>query len=84
MKQIQPSLNEHQWPRQTVKSIEVRKLDLVFRIADWGRDHEEPAFDVEVYIGGVYDWNQSQTFTFSKFQIRKAQRLLLYRSCGRR
>lgn len=31
------------------------------RIADWSRDKEEPAYDVEVYVGGVYDWNLSET-----------------------
>lgn len=63
MKRITPSANEHQWPRQAVKSIDCRKRDLVVRIADWSRDKEEPAYDVEVYVGGVYDWNLSETCT---------------------
>ena len=63
MKRIEPSPNEHQWPRQETKSIDCRKRDLVIRIANWTRDREEPAYDVDVYIGGVYDWNESQTFT---------------------
>ena len=64
MKRIKASLNPQQWPRQEVKTIECRKRDLVVRIADWSRNREEPAFDVEVYIGGVYDWNESKTFGF--------------------
>ena len=63
MKQIQPTPNDHQWPRREVKMVECRKRDLVVRIADWTRKREEPAFDVEVYIGGVYDFNESKTFT---------------------
>lgn len=64
MKNISPSKNEHQWPRCAVKTVETRKRDLVIRIADWGRDREEPSFDVECYIGGFYDWNESEAFTF--------------------
>lgn len=66
MKQIQESPNAYHWPRQAVKTIETRKRDLVFRISDWTRNKEEPAFDVETYIGGVYDWNESETFTLSR------------------
>ena len=61
MKLIKPTPNEHHWPRQAVKSVECRKCDLVIRITDWMRDKDEPAFDVEVYVGGVYDWNESKT-----------------------
>ena len=63
MKRIQPSNNEHHWPRHRCDTVECRKRDLVLRISDWSRDREEPAFDVEVYIGGVYDWNESETLT---------------------
>lgn len=63
MKRIKPSNNPNQWPRNAVKTIETRKRDLVIRIADWTRDKEEPAYDVEVYIGGVYDWHESPSFT---------------------
>lgn len=63
MKTIEPSANAHSWPRHAVKSIECRKRDLVLRITDWTRDKHEPAYDVEVYVGGVYDWNLSETFT---------------------
>lgn len=65
MKQIQPSDNAHQWPRCKTESIKCRKRDLVVRIADWSNDKDEPAFDVEVYIGGVYDFNESKTFAKS-------------------
>lgn len=64
MKTIQPTNNKHQWPRQAVKTVETRKRDLVIRISDWTRDRDEPAFDVEVYIGGVYDFNESKSLTF--------------------
>lgn len=63
MKRIKPSDNEHRWPRREVKSIETRKRDLVIRIADWFSDSDEPAFDVEVYVGGVYYWYLSKSFT---------------------
>jgi hypothetical protein len=63
MKKIKPSLDAHQWPRKATPSIECRKRDLVIRISDWSRDREEPAYDVEIYIGGVYDWNESKSCT---------------------
>ncbi len=66
MKTLKPTPNKHHWPRNAVKSIECRKRDLIIRIADWGRDREEPAYDVECYIGGVYDWNESKSFTFHR------------------
>ena len=62
MKTIKPSKNQHSFPRNAVPSIECRKRDLIIRIADWTRTKEEPAYDVEVYIGGIYDFNESQTF----------------------
>jgi hypothetical protein len=63
MKRIKPSENEHSRPRNEVKSIECRKRDLIVRIADWSRiTSGTGGFDVEVYIGGVYDWNESQNF----------------------
>jgi hypothetical protein len=73
MKQIQPTPNEHHWPRQTVASLECRKRDLVIRIADWSRQSPrtgEPAFDVEVYIGGVYDWNESKTCSLYEYATK--------------
>ena len=73
MKRIKPSNNAPQWPRQSVKSIECRKKDLIIRIADWTRDRYEPAFDVECYVGGVYDWNLSKTFTTKSSNLTKEQ-----------
>jgi len=67
MKAIKATTNQHSWPRKSVKTVEARKRDLVIRISDWSRDKSEPAFDVEVYIGGVYDWNESETLTFRKY-----------------
>lgn len=63
MKRIKPTPNKYQWPRTETKTIECRKRDLVFRIADWRRDRDEPGYDVETYIGGVYDWNESKVVT---------------------
>lgn len=61
MRHIQPSQNEHHWPRHAVKTIETRKRDLVIRIADWTRIKSGTGgYDVEVYIGGVYDGNESK------------------------
>jgi len=65
MKLIKPSKSSSNWPRHSVKSVECRKRDLVVRITDWLSDIHEPAYDVEVYIGGVYDWNESKSFTLS-------------------
>jgi len=63
MKRIKETPNEHNWPRKAYKSLDLRKRDLVIRIADWSRDKEEPSYDVECYIGGVYDWNESKCCT---------------------
>ncbi len=54
--------NNH-FPRHKVESIEVRKRDLVFRISDWTSDRDEPAYDVETYIGGIHDFNESAQFS---------------------
>lgn len=62
MKHIKPSSNK-------VKTIDCRKHDLVIRIADWTRDIDEPAYDVEVYVGGVYDTNESETFSTRKLGV---------------
>jgi hypothetical protein len=70
MKRIKPSPNEHQWPRCETKTVACRKHDLVVRITDWTRDKDEPAYDVEVYIGGVYDWNESETFSTRIFKTK--------------
>ncbi len=63
MKKIKQTPNKHHWPRHEVKAVECRPRDLVVRVTDWNDDKDEPAYDVEVYIGGVYDWNESQSFT---------------------
>lgn len=74
MKRIQPSSNPEQWPRQAVPSIECRKRDLVIRIADWHRvENGTGGFDVECYIGGVYDWNESQNFDTKPQAVAYAQ-----------
>lgn len=65
MKHIQPSKNEPQWPRHACPTVQCRKKDLVVRISDWMKDREEPAYDVEVIIGGIYDWNESKVFALS-------------------
>jgi len=74
MKRINPSPNKEQWPRCVTPSIECRKRDLVIRIADWSRDKHEPAYDVEVYIGGVYDWNESKVCAKHEHGTLKAAR----------
>jgi hypothetical protein len=73
MKRIQETPNAHNWPRKRVQTVECRKRDLVIRITDWTDDKDEPAYDVECYIGGVYDFNESQCFT--RWQIQRAQPL---------
>jgi hypothetical protein len=65
MKQIQPGANKHQWPRHLIGSVPCRKHDFVVRIIDWMKDKDEPTYDAECYIGGVYDWNESESFTLS-------------------
>ena len=75
MKQIQASNNEHSWPRHAVPSVECRKRDLVIRIADWSRqslENGEPAYDVEVYVGGVYDFGLSESCTVRKHGTKSA------------
>jgi len=74
MQQIKPTPNEHNWPRHSVPTIEARKRDLVIRIADWTRT-KEPSYDVEVYIGGVYDWNESQTFSINQFGTKESAKV---------
>ena len=65
MQRIKPTRNKQQWPRKSVRSVDCRKRDLVVRITDWLDDKDEPAYDVEVYLGGVYDWNESKVFALS-------------------
>ena len=69
-------ITETSWPRHKVKSIETRKRDIIIRIADWTRQSPqsgEPAYDVEVYVKGIYDWNKSKTFTTVHGNRTKAQ-----------
>lgn len=75
MKRISESNNKCRWPRQAVTAIDCRKRDLIVRIADWTRDKDEPAYDVEIYIGGVYDWNESATFTLYEHGTKTVARL---------
>lgn len=67
MRRIKETGNEHHWPRHNVEAIACREYDFVIRIADWTRDEDEPAYDVECYIGGIYDWNESDSFTFHTY-----------------
>ena len=60
-----PKLTKTSWPRNLVDSVDCRKRDLVIRITNWLDDKDEPAYDVEVYNQGVYDWNLSKSFTLS-------------------
>jgi len=61
------------WPRHVTKSVETRKRDIVIRVADWTRDKHEPAYDVECYVKGVYDWDESRTFCTKSAKRTKGQ-----------
>lgn len=76
MKRLIPTGNAEQWPRKAVNSIETRKRDLVIRISDWTRQSAqtgEPAYDVEVYVGGVYDYDLSKLFPTASAGKTKAE-----------
>ena len=75
MKHIQQSENEHHWPRHNVPTVECRKRDLVLRITDWTGDREEPGYDVECYIGGVYDWHESKCCTVFEYGTKAAAKV---------
>jgi len=62
MQHISETKNGSKWPRQKVASIDARKKDLIIRISDWTRVKDATGYDVEVYVGGVYDWNESRCF----------------------
>lgn len=62
---IKEQVSANSWPKHTVERAETRKRDLVIRITNWLDDKDEPAFDVEVYNQGVYDWNESKSFCLS-------------------
>ena len=55
---------------------------MVVRITDWMSDKDEPAFDVEVYIGGVYDWNESKSFTLHSGLTRKQAKAAAIKFAG--
>ena len=74
MKRIKESDNKLKWPRKEYKTIECRKRDLIIRIADWTRDKEEPGYDVEVYIGGIYDFNESKVCSFREYGTKARSR----------
>lgn len=74
MIKIKPSRNKEHWPRIACKAIATRERDLVIRIADWTKDRDEPAYDVEVYVGGVYDFNLSHSCTFHEYGSKIAAR----------
>lgn len=56
-------VTKNSWPRHKVDKVKCRERDLVIRITNWLDDEEEPAIDVEMYIAGVYDWNESEAFS---------------------
>ena len=61
-------ITDKTFPKHLVDSVKTRKRDLVIRIANWTRESiksGEPAYDVEIYNKGIYDWNQSKSFTLS-------------------
>ncbi len=68
-------ITRHSWPRNKVSSVKTRPRDLVIRITNWLTDKDEPAYDVECYIAGVYDWNESKSFTLSSGLSAKEARL---------
>lgn len=76
----QPSttrLTATSWPRHLTTSVETRKRDVVIRVADWTRDKHEPAYDVECYVQGIYDWRESKIFaTRSASRTKKTARTL--------
>ncbi len=61
------------WPRHLTTSVETRKRDVVIRVADWTRNVHEPAYDVECYVQGVYDWRESKIFATKSAKRTKTQ-----------
>ena len=72
MKKIKESTNG--FPRKAYNSVDCRKRDLVIRIANWTKlsQNNSAGYDVEVYMGGIYDFDESKTFTISN-TIDKSQ-----------
>lgn len=73
MKNKTKTVTPTSWPRHLVKSVDCRKNDLVVRITDWLNDRDEPAFDVAIYVAGVFDWNESQVFTTKSSNRSKSE-----------
>ena len=74
---MKEKLTANSWPRKMVKSVETRERDVVIRLTDWTTDKDEPAYDVEVYAHGVYDWNESKCFcTKSANRSKREARIL--------
>jgi len=53
-------------------SIECRKRDLIVRIANWKRTKAAPYYDVETYIGGVYNQTHSKSFESKQDAVKFA------------
>ncbi len=64
--------NENEWPLHRVDAVSCRERDLVIRISNWGDDKDEPGYDVECYIGGVYNWDESRCFTICELGSMEA------------
>lgn len=75
MRPIKQSTNKEHWPKKKTQQVECRKRDLVIRISNWLEDEYEPAYDVELYIGGVYDFNESEVFALSSGLTREAAKI---------
>ena len=74
---MKDEITEKTWPKHLVKSIDCRKKDLIIRITDWTKDKNEPAFDVEFYYKGVYDFTKSKSFTTKSSNTTKKHALIL-------
>ncbi len=74
---VMERITKTSWPRNRVKSVECRRRDLVIRISNWTKDKHEPAYDVEVYENGIYDFHKSEVFcTKSSNKSNSEARLL--------
>lgn len=61
MKRFYPS--ETDGSNRATRHISTGNRDLVVRIADWTDDPDEAAYDVEMYVGGVYVSSESAVFS---------------------
>ena len=48
---------------RATRHVSTRDRDLVVRIADWTDDPDEAAYDVEMYVGGVYVYAEGEVFS---------------------